>query len=80
MKKKSSYTSLIKKIVLLVPAILLYILFFGFGSWVVLHAQDMETFTPGLLAIWVVLLLTILLTAIIITAQYSKWLDKEKTS
>lgn len=80
MPKKSSYNRLIKKIVLLVPAILLYILFLGFGSWVVLNAQDMEIFTPGLLAIWVVLLLTILLTAIIITAQYSKWLDKEKTS
>jgi len=80
MTKKSSYNRLIKKIVLLVPAILLYVLFFGFGTWVVLHAQDMETFTPGLLAIGVALLLIMLLTAIIITAQYSKWIDKQKTS
>lgn len=79
LSKQASYNNLIMKIVWLVPAILLYTLFFGFGTWVVLHAGDMKTFTPGLLAIWVVLLLLILITAIIITAQYSKWMDRKKT-
>lgn len=62
----------------LLPAITLYLLFFGFGTWVVLHAKDMEDFTPGLLAIWVVLLLIILISAIISTARYSRWIEEGK--
>jgi len=74
----TSYQNFIKNIALLVPAILLYALFFGFGTWVIFYAQDMQIFTPGLLAIWVVLLLIILITAIMITAQYAKWLERKR--
>ncbi|KGP71621.1 hypothetical protein [Pontibacillus yanchengensis] len=60
------------------PSLAFYLMFFGFGTWVVMHAQAMETYTPGTLAMWVILLLLVLLTAIVSTAQYTKWIDDGK--
>ncbi|MYL34715.1 hypothetical protein GLW08_02985 [Pontibacillus yanchengensis] len=68
----------LNRILWFLPSLAFYLMFFGFGTWVVTHAQAMETYTPGTLAMWVIMLLLVLLTAIVSTAKYTKWIDEEK--